>query len=669
MQNNLRIVFGLVCLFVANNLFAQTQEEVDSYIDKYKRLAIEEQIRSGVPAAITLAQGIHEATAGKSELATEANNHFGIKCKSTWTGMTYLHDDDAKQECFRKYSSAEQSYIDHSDFLKNNNRYHFLFDLEVTDYKGWASGLKRAGYATNPAYVKRLTDAIEKYNLQQYTYEGLNKSFATTGEVVPEKDKEPIKEVVKNVEPIKEVKSQVGETTYYKGLKGFYAKKGDMLLEKAMEYNIRYARLLQINELEDAPLPFDMFVFTEKKRKVGTVEFHQIQQGENLYMIAQKEALLLENLYIFNNLKEGQEPLVGENLNLQYKMVGTPKLKAKFLETLATKEEEKISTPEKVKEVAKVEVQKEEIKKVVVEEVQKPVEIEEVKTEVAKEVEVPVLSDEELKKMETIKEEMRRAEAQAQAEAVKVEEVKIVEPIKEEVKSVKVIDENSPIQDIEKAKRIEALLSKEKKVENDVIVKEVLVKEEPKVEVVKEAIKETPKQEIVKEVRVAPKRTYNEKNVDEDTKTLKQKFDAAVYKPLPERKIIQKTTTGIVRDTVKKVVVKKETPKVVTPKVEDKNNVKKTATGLVREVRKEEPKDKNPKKEIPNSKVDKKKVDDKKADKKDNSKKETANSKTDKKKSDDKKKADDKKSDKKEVKKSDKKDDKKKEATKTTKKK
>jgi hypothetical protein len=135
-------------------------------IEKYKKLAIDEQIRSGVPAAITLAQGIHEAAAGTSELAIEANNHFGIKCKSTWTGMTYLHDDDAKQECFRKYSSAEQSYTDHSDFLRKNNRYSALFELEMTDYIGWATELKRAGYATNPAYVKRLTDIIEKYNLQ-----------------------------------------------------------------------------------------------------------------------------------------------------------------------------------------------------------------------------------------------------------------------------------------------------------------------------------------------------------------------------------------------------------------------------------------------------------------------------------------------------------------------
>jgi hypothetical protein len=647
MRYILKTTFSIICLLFTSNLFAQSQEEVEQYIEKYKKLAIEEQIRIGIPAAITLAQGIHEAAAGMSELATQANNHFGIKCKSTWTGMTYLHDDDAKQECFRKYSSVEQSYIDHSDFLKNNNRYHALFDLEVTDYKGWANELKRAGYATNPSYVKRLTDAVEKYNLQVFTTEAINKKNVATGEIVPEKDKElkidTVKTIIKD-EPKKEVTSPLTQTIYYKGLKGFYGKKGDMLLEKAMEYNIRYARLLQINELEDAPLPDDMFVFIEKKRKVGTVEFHQVQNGESMLLIAQKEAMALDNLFAFNNIMEGQEPENGEQLHLQYKMVGTPKLKAKFLEPLVAKEEMKVSTPEKAEIVVKEELentitvtreikneefsQKEETKKEVVDEVKKeeiaietPV-TEEVKTEneIAKEEEAPVLSNADLQKMETLKNELQKQAVKSEEpkEEVKKEEEVVSEEPKEEVKKIIVIDEKSPIIDIEKAKRIEALLSKEKKVDSDVLVKEVDVKEEPKAEKVREiakneAVKTIP-QAIKKEVHIAPKRTYTEKNVDTDTKSLKEKFDAAVYKPLPERKKVTVTSTGIVRDTVKKVVVQKTITDINKgPKKEVLNaknkNVKKDVSkskGQNADNKKTE------KKEKTNSKTDKKKVEDKK---------------------------------------------------------
>ena len=645
----LKTTFSIICLLFTSNLFAQSQEEVEQYIEKYKKLAIEEQIRSGVPAAITLAQGIHEAAAGMSELATQANNHFGIKCKSTWTGMTYLHDDDAKQECFRKYSSVEQSYIDHSDFLKNNNRYHALFDLEVTDYKGWANELKRAGYATNPAYVKRLTDAVEKYNLQVFTTEAINKKNVATGEIVPEKDKESKIETVKTVikeDPKKEVTSPLTETIYYKGLKGFYGKKGDMLLGKAIEYNIRYVRLLQINELEDAPLPDDMFVFIEKKRKVGTVEFHKVQNGESMLLIAQKEAMALDNLFAFNNILEGQEPEIGEQLHLQYKMVGTPKLKAKFLEPLIAKEEMKVSTPEKAETVVKEELEntitvareikneevspKEEIKKEVVDEVKKeeiakdtPV-VEEVKTEISKEDEAPVLSNEDLQKLETLKNELQKQEAKSEEvkkEEENKEEVAVIEAPKEAVKKTIVVDENSPIIDIEKAKRIEALLSKEKKVDSDVLVKEVDVKEETKAENVREIAKnedvKTIPQAIKKEVRVAPKRTYTEKNVDTDTKSLKEKFDAAVYKPLPERKIVTVTSTGIIRDTIKKVIVKKITTdinkgiKKEVLSAKDKN-VKKDGTKSKGQKPENVKDKKTEKKEKANSKTDKKKVEDKK---------------------------------------------------------
>ena len=626
MRYILKTAFSIIGLLLTSNLFAQSQEQVEQYIEKYKKLAIDEQIRSGVPAAITLAQGIHEAAAGTSELAIEANNHFGIKCKSTWTGMTYLHDDDAKQECFRKYSSAEQSYTDHSDFLRKNNRYSALFELEMTDYIGWATELKRAGYATNPAYVKRLTDIIEKYNLQVYTAAALNKKNVVAGDVVPEKIKTPAIETVKTVktvikeEPKKEISNPLSETIYYKGLKGFYGKKGDMLLEKAIEYNIRYARLLQLNELEDAPLPSDMFVFTERKRRVGTVEFHQVQKGETMLLIAQKEAMGLDNLLAFNNLLEGQEPENGEQLNLLYRMAGTPKLKAKFLEPLIAKEEVNTTTQEKTELIAKVEIEKtipveKEIINEVVEEVKKQ--------ETAKEEDTPVLSNEDLQKMETLKNELQNQEVKTEelkteevkTEEVKTEEVKTEEiaaidsPKEEEVKKTILIDENSPIIDIEKAKRIEALLSEENKVEADVVVKEVIAKETPKAEKIKatanyEDVKLTP-EKVVKEVRIAPKRTYPEKNVDADTKSLKEKFDAAVYKPLPERKLKKVVPAAAVKDTVKKVVVKKEA---IKPKMAENKNVKKD----VPKTKGQKADNSKDKKDKPSPKTDKKKTDDKK---------------------------------------------------------
>ena len=625
MRYILKTAFSIIGLLLSSNLFAQSQEQVEQYIEKYKKLAIDEQIRSGVPAAITLAQGIHEAAAGSSELAIEANNHFGIKCKSTWTGMTYLHDDDAKQECFRKYSSAEQSYIDHSDFLRKNNRYSALFELEMTDYIGWATELKRAGYATNPAYVKRLTDIIEKYNLQVYTAAALNKKNVVAGDVVPEKIKTSAIETVKTVktvikeEPKKEISNPLSETIYYKGLKGFYGKKGDILLEKAIEYNIRYARLLQLNELEDAPLPSDMFVFTERKRRVGTVEFHQVQKGETMLLIAQKEAMGLDNLLAFNNLMEGQEPEIGEQLNLQYRMAGTPKLKAKFLEPLLAKEEVNTTTQEKTELIAKVEIEKTiPVEKEIINEV-----LEEVKKEeTAKEEDTPVLSNEDLQKMEILKNELQNQEVktkEVKTEEVNTEEVKTEEiaeidtPKEEEVKKTILIDENSPIINIEKAKRIEALLSEENKVEADVVVKEVIAKETPKAEKIKatanyEDVKLTP-EKVVKEVRIAPKRTYPEKNVDADTKSLKEKFDAAVYKPLPERKLKKVVPAAVVKDTVKKVVVKKEA---IKPKTAENKNAKKDVP-KAKGKKADNPKDKKTdKKDKPSPKTDKKKTDDKK---------------------------------------------------------
>src|SRR5215470_14733042 len=154
---------------------AQDDSVIRNYVFTYKELAIAEMQRTGVPASITLAQGIHETDAGTSELVRKSNNHFGIKCKDDWRGPSVSHDDDARGECFRKYDAPEQSYKDHSDFLKTRSNYASLFKLDPTDYEGWAYGLKKAGYATNPKYAQILIKLIQDYNLEDYTLIALGK--------------------------------------------------------------------------------------------------------------------------------------------------------------------------------------------------------------------------------------------------------------------------------------------------------------------------------------------------------------------------------------------------------------------------------------------------------------------------------------------------------------
>ncbi|SVD24575.1 uncharacterized protein METZ01_LOCUS377429, partial [marine metagenome] len=163
-------IFFILLLF--SSIFTFAQNKTEEYIVKYKDFAIAEMSQYGIPASITLAQGILESGSGESRLAVEGNNHFGIKCHDNWNGETIFLDDDKKEECFRKYSKESESYRDHSLFLIERERYISLFKLSSTNYRAWAKGLKKAGYATNPKYSSLIIDLIEKYNLQQYDNEG-----------------------------------------------------------------------------------------------------------------------------------------------------------------------------------------------------------------------------------------------------------------------------------------------------------------------------------------------------------------------------------------------------------------------------------------------------------------------------------------------------------------
>ena len=305
----------LFCISVTISAYAQPEQDVRVYIARYHQLAISEQQRTGVPAAIKLAQGIYESAAGNSDLASRSNNHFGIKCKSSWRGDTVLHDDDLRQECFRKYPSVEKSYMDHSDFLKGSPRYANLFKLEQSDYVGWATGLKQAGYATNPAYVRKITDIIERYELQKYSLEALKGTRVESSNT--EKDWLATKSLSDSVQEL--------TLAEYKGLKGFWASKGQLLLDKAVLYNVKYSKLLYLNDLQDGPLPNDMFIYIEPKRLVGQSESHLVREGETLQLISQKEAIRLDSLMAYNHLLPKQEVMPGERVVLQGGKISYPK--------------------------------------------------------------------------------------------------------------------------------------------------------------------------------------------------------------------------------------------------------------------------------------------------------------------------------------------------------
>jgi len=329
----LKRILVVLSIFAVSGLKAQTNSDVIDYINTYKEIAIREMQRSGVPAAITLAQGIHESMAGKSELVQKSNNHFGIKCRAEWTGGRVYHDDDARGECFRSYEKAEQSYVDHSDFLKNGARYAFLFQLDPTNYSDWAYGLKKAGYATNPKYPQILIKYIEDYNLEQYTLIAMGKLspkdeiLAGGGKPVSIGTGVAIQEI-KFTAPKPVVDYPIGEFKI-NNTKVIFAKAGASMLGIAKQYDISLKHLLDFNELgednEDV-LAQDQLVFLQRKRKSGAVEFHEVKPGETLYDICQAEGIRLESLIGYNYLQDQPEPAVGEKLYLQSKAPERPKL-------------------------------------------------------------------------------------------------------------------------------------------------------------------------------------------------------------------------------------------------------------------------------------------------------------------------------------------------------
>ena len=339
-MQKLKILFLLFASLAFKNSFAQPDPVVVEYIKKYKDLAIAEMQRTGIPASIKLAQGIHETSAGTSDLVKRSNNHFGLKCKAEWTGMTVKHTDDAPNECFRKYENPSDSYKDQSNYLKGTPRYASLFELDPTDYKAWAFGLKKAGYATNPKYSQVLIKLIEDYDLQDYTMIALGKlkSGQETLAKNETKNSEIIipgeKPVVMPAEPEivvyskKETKPDYPDGEFkINETKVIYAKKGTSYLSIAEKYSIPLARIFEFNELKvQEAVEKDQLIYIMRKRKIGLNEKHTVKPGETLADIAQTEALRIESLLEYNFLQPNMQPAIGSVLYLRTKGPGMPAL-------------------------------------------------------------------------------------------------------------------------------------------------------------------------------------------------------------------------------------------------------------------------------------------------------------------------------------------------------
>ncbi|MDD2798534.1 MAG: glucosaminidase domain-containing protein [Bacteroidales bacterium] len=271
-----------------------------SYIEQYCDLAMDHQKRFKIPSSITLAQGLLESGAGRSALTIASNNHFGIKCNNGWAGPHVLHDDDRKDDCFRKYNHAHESYEDHSQFLNRNPRYAFLFEYNIRDYRNWATGLQRAGYATDKSYANKLIKVIEDYSLFEYDLKAMGKGEKRTQS--PAFD------------------SSLPEVFKSQGLLYVVAKRGDTYESLAERLGFNDRKLLICNEVpKDFPLEEGDIVYLQMKNKKvkGDFKFHIIQPGESIHSIAQMYGVRMKYIYKINKLTDDYIPNDGDTLKLK----------------------------------------------------------------------------------------------------------------------------------------------------------------------------------------------------------------------------------------------------------------------------------------------------------------------------------------------------------------
>lgn len=309
------IVLLLFALFIALSTSAQkqTRQTREEYIDRYHTIAIDHMERYGIPASITLAQGILESDCGNSFLSRSSNNHFGIKCKKNWTGKKVYHDDDEKGECFRAYPSVEDSYEDHAEFLDKQPRYDSLFVYAPDDYRSWARGLKAAGYATAPDYAQRLIKIIEESRLYLFDREGGRNLYAQRelerfeeGSTIHR----PAETIGEGVDPdnFQITIGAHGAHSVHRcnGIPFVRAQREETFEQIAKELRISAHNLRKFNELEPDAQPLTgEVIFLERKKKTwqGSEEFHTAVEGETLFSVSQRYGIQQKSLRKLNKLK------------------------------------------------------------------------------------------------------------------------------------------------------------------------------------------------------------------------------------------------------------------------------------------------------------------------------------------------------------------------------
>ena len=334
----LKIILYIIFFFISFVSFSQKDDQrkisVNEYLDAYKSIAIKEMERSGIPASITLAQGIHESGFGNSELSRKSNNHFGIKCGNNWKGKKYYKwDDDPQKSCFRVYKSANDSYVDHTDFLLNRKRYAFLFEYEKHEYKKWAKGLRKAGYATDPKYPEKLITTIEKYNLTQYDRIVEPLTFTT----------QKSNEINSNAIYVSSVTLRAKPRSFlFKSYKpGLFIEngatyaipfKGESALAVAKRFGIQYNRLLKFNDLKEGDRLIDfqpLYIQPKKSSYKGAASYVLVTKDITMYEIAQFYGIKMSVLLAKNLMYEGEEPQNNEKIYLKGKAFSKPKLRSK----------------------------------------------------------------------------------------------------------------------------------------------------------------------------------------------------------------------------------------------------------------------------------------------------------------------------------------------------
>jgi len=311
-----RFTYLIFLSFSVLNAYSQSTVR-QQYVATYAQIAVDEMNRSGIPASITLAQGILESGDGQSDLARKSKNHFGIKCHKDWTGERVYHDDDEKDECFRKYKNVRFSFEDHTDFLVRGSRYDFLFDLDLSDYKGWAKGLKKAGYATSPSYADRLIKIIEAAEL--YAYDDLQvNTLQVSVRNAPDDKGTKVNQRNRVVRGNKK-KFVIHRVKHLTGISPFIELKSVESIEAVADsMQMRLAVLLDINDATwETIFQAGDRVYVDYKKSNAQQKWMKVVFGQDMRRISQAYGIKLKKLYKYNNYEVGQQPKVGEQLRLK----------------------------------------------------------------------------------------------------------------------------------------------------------------------------------------------------------------------------------------------------------------------------------------------------------------------------------------------------------------